>query len=60
MNFKNVVALALVAVVLLVATPVAAQTYLVETQSPFWAQMNNVHDGTARAEREVAGVRGSH
>lgn len=49
MNFKNVVALALVAVVLLVATPVAAQTYLVETQSPFWAQMNNVHDGTARA-----------
>lgn len=46
---KNIVILTFVAFVLLVATPVAAQTYLVETQSPFWGQMNSVHDGTARA-----------
>ncbi len=46
---KNLVILAFVATVLFVATPAVAQTYLVETQSPFWGQMNSVHDGTARA-----------
>lgn len=49
MNFKSFFR-TLAAILFVLATSVAsAQDRYVVTQSPFWGQMNSVHDGTARA-----------
>lgn len=49
MNFKTFVRALAVLLVVLATSVASAQDRYVVTQSPFWAQMNSINDGTARA-----------